>query len=299
MSSKKLLWLLPLCMLAACSQGGRPENDKSVSAATESAKTDSVNVSSVAPPINSPDRKIIHTADFHCMVKDVFTATTKLEQMVKLFGGIVQESHMDNSGYDTRTSYYTTDSLRETRIYTTTSFLTLRVPAANLDSVVNAIPALTTFIDSRTLRQSDVTYQYLANVLKNHGDNNLATDRALQLARKSHEPIEVEEYEDRKRDQNTSRKIENLNLADNVAYATLTVAFSQPQQVFVQTIVNPQYSAGTPFSVQCQAAVANGSAAVRAFAVFLITIWPLLLLLLIAGIIFRKLRNKQFILVKK
>lgn len=289
---------MPLLFLAACSNSGY-KNDYSKSAAAPASesmsKADSTPAIAMAPaPLNAPERKVIHTADFHCKVKNVFTAVTTLENLVKSVGGVVQESHMDNSGYDTRTAYYKPDSLRQTQTYTTTATLTLRIPSSAIDSVIGEIPSMTCFIDSRTLRQSDVTYRLLSNELKNQVGNPQNTSaRALALARKSKEPIEVQEYEDGKQEQKIGRKIENLSIMDDVNYATLTVAFSQPEQVFVQTIVNPGYFTHTPLLLQCKAALANGWDAVIAFAIGIINIWPLMLILFAVLIIYRRIRHRR------
>ncbi|MCD6010551.1 MAG: hypothetical protein K0Q79_413 [Flavipsychrobacter sp.] len=301
MSLKNLLWLLPLVCLAACSGGaGNSYYDNNPSAAKmESATSDSVAVAAADAPINSPKRKIIHTADFNCKVAEVFTATTKLENLVRSVGGIVQESQMNNTSYDTRTSYYTADSLRETKTYTPTATLTLRVPSQHIDSVVNAIPGMCTFVDSRVLKQSDVTYKYLANVLKNQVGNSNATKQAMKLAKKSHEPIQVQAYDNYTQEQRIDRKIENMNMDENINYATLTVALSQPEQVFVQTIVNPDYIAKTPFSLQCKSALNTGWELIKMFIVLCIRIWPLILVLIATLILVKRFTRRQLAVVKK
>lgn len=303
MSSKKLFWLLPLITLAACAQGsGNSDYAPKTAAGTSEnmIQTDSTAAIAANKPLTSPDRKVIHTVDFHCKVKDVFNATTKLEQLVKSVGGIVQDSHMDNSGYDSKTSYYTADSLRQTQTYTTTATLTLRVPVAYLDSIIQAIPGMASFIDSRTLKQSDITYKYLANELKNEvGDEKNTSARAMQLAKKSKDPIDVQEYDNNRQEQKINRKMENMQLMDDVTYATVTVAFSQPEQVYIQTIVNPDYFTRTPFTLQCKAALYNGGNLVRAFAVAMINIWPVLVLLIAGWVAFRKLRLRHIAMIKK
>ncbi|MFI5196815.1 MAG: DUF4349 domain-containing protein [Chitinophagales bacterium] len=303
MSSKNLLWLLPLITLAACAQGSR-NNDytpRTAAGAPEAVlATDSTATAAANKPITSPDRKVIHTADFNCKVLNVFNATSKLEQLVKSVGGIVQDSHIENNRSDIHTSYYTADSLRQTHTYTTTATLTLRVPVTYLDSIIQAIPGMTSFIDSRSLKQSDITYKYLANELKNEvGDDKSTSDRAMKLAKKSKDPIEVQEYETNRQEQKINRKMENMQLMDDVTYATVTVVFSQPEQVYIQTIVNPDYFTSPPFTLQCKAALYNGWSLVRAFAVAIINIWPVLLLLIAGWVAFRKFRPRHIAVIKK
>ncbi len=300
MSSKNLLWLLPLFLLAACGNSGGNYYESSPAAVKlENAATDSVAAAAADEPINSPRRKIIHTADFNCKVADVFVATTKLENLVKSVGGIVQESQMNNNSYDTKTSYYTADSLRQTKTYTPMATLTLRVPSQYLDSVVSALPGMCTFVDSRILKQSDVTYKYLSNVLKNQIGNNNTTKQALKLAKKSYEPIEVQEYDNYTQEQKIDRKIENMNMDENINYATLTVAFAQPEQVFVQTIVNPDYIAKTPFSLQCKSALNTGWELIKMFIVWCMKIWPLILICIATLVFVKRFTRRQLAVAKK
>ena len=289
---KKLLWLVPLFAAAACSNGGA--NREYNKATADSSATVSAAAPAIATvPPNPAEHKIKRTADFHCKVQNVFSAVTTLEQLVKANSGSVQESHIENSNSEIKTAYYKPDSLRQTQTYTTTALLTLKVPSERLDSIINAIPRLTTFLESRTLTQSDVTYQYMANELKGESNTSHTTAAALRLARKSKDAIDAGQYEIGQRDQQIDRKIANLQLADDVVYATVTVAFSQPEQVFVQTIVNPEHVTRIPFYARCQAAINSGSGLISAITIALIRVWPLLLLSAAAWIIFHKMRGRK------
>jgi hypothetical protein len=71
--------------------------------------------------------------------------------------------------------------------------------------------------------------------------------------------------------------MENNRLTDDVHYATINVTLKQPPMVYVQTIVNPDYITKAPFLVQCKSALTDGAELVKAIAVGILTIWPLLL----------------------
>ena len=303
MSAKKLLLLLPVLSLMACANGDRGTRYAATADST-SVQSEEGSTSPAVPAANTsaiiPGHKIIRTADLQCKVPNVFNATTRLEQLVRSVGGIVQESQLSNRNTEIKTAYYKPDSLKQLQTYTTTSFITLRVPYMYLDSVVNAIPAMANFIDSRTLKQSDVTYQYLANELKNQsGDNTQTTAQALHLAKKSREPIEVQQYNDSRQEEKIGRKIENMQLMDSVSYATITVAFSQPGQVYTQIIVNAAYVTATPFMLQCKAALNNGWDIVKAIAVAFLTIWPLLLVAALALLAYKIVVRRPLLLAKK
>ena len=301
MQTMKKIWLLSILVLASCGRSGSSGYENaSNTPATESSKSDTAASIAANAPINSPERKVIRTAEFTCQVNDVFVATTSLENLVKSVGGIVQDSHIDNAEFEKQTSYYTADSLRETTTYTTTSKMTLRVPVVYLDSVVKAISALSSFIDSRTLKQSDVTYQYLSNVLKNQvGTNNGLAGKIMQPAKKGREQLSVQYYDDSKQEQRIDRKIENMNLSENVSYATLTVAFSQPEQVYIHNIVNSAHMAKTPLLIQCRSAINSGWEMLMSFFILLIRLWPLMLAGLIAALLYKRLFRRNLSLSKK
>jgi len=285
---RKNAWLLmPLCLLAACAAKESPDvtSAKQLNAPSVAAAADSVSFASDISDINSSSRKVIRTADFRCRVDDVFTATTALERVVKGNGGIVQESRMANENNTTQSVYYKPDSLKQVQGYTTTAHLTLRVPAASLDSVVNAISGLSAFVEQRNLSQDDVTLRYLANALKNTGP--ATSTKPMDLAKKSSEAIQAEGYDDNRRDEKIARRMENLQLLDDANYATITVAFYQPERINTMAVVNTASFTEPPYKVQLMLAVSRGWELLRGFLLVCITIWPLWLLA-IAGIVLYK-----------
>lgn len=286
MSTKKLWWLLPLACLAACSDGSK-HTEYSRNSATETA------ADSVAMPLDAPERKIVRTADFRCEVANVLTAVNGLEHAVTSAGGIVQESRVENNTDMAKEVYYKSDSLKKIQTYTTTAMLTLRVPVAALDSVVHSIPAMVSFIDSRTLKQSDVTADYTANKLKIETGTKVYTPaKAVKLAKKAEDLVAVQQYEDDNAAQYINRKVEQMRLLDEVNYATLTIALSQPPQVHVQVVANPDYITAVPFFTQLGEAVREGSQLLQGLFVGLVTIWPLLIIAA-ALIYFFRLRRRK------
>jgi hypothetical protein len=282
-----LLLLSFAVLLAACdSQEGYTSESAPAETKELLATADSTSFASGISDINSSSRKIIRTADFRCQVKDVLTASTSLENTVKSVGGIIEESRMNNEKSYTQSSYYTADSLKQVQTYTTTAYLTLRVPVAALDSVVNAIPELTTFIEHRALAQEDVTLQYLSNSLKNEPAGR--TQKALDAAKKSEDIIAADDYLTRKHESTVDRRIYNLQLLDQANYATLKVEFFQPERVNTQIVINPDYYARPSFRTQFVVAISNGWQMIRQLFIALLYVWPLLVLALIAWMLYKK-----------
>jgi hypothetical protein len=299
MCAKKLVWLLPLAVLSACGKGQSNYNSGS------SADSAAVQSTSAAPPETKrfadtlTSHKIIRMADMQCRVNNVFSATTHLENLVHAVGGIVEESRMTNEITDTKTIYYKPDSLQRIQTSKPLASVTLRVPSRYLDSVVNAIPAMSTFIDSRNLKQQDVTYDYLKNELRgtlNTDDNTIA--QAHKLAKKSKEAIDVQQYENSRQQEKIDDKINNMRMLDNVAYATITITFSQPEQVLILPIANIAYYNELPTAIKLKIALTSGWEVMSSIAVFLVTIWPLLLFVSAGWIGYKKLSARKPLISK-
>jgi hypothetical protein len=298
MPSKKLLWLLPIIILTACGSGERPYGGESAAPLAAAAASDNESADSVPADlgsINSPNRKMIRTVDFQCKVPDVLRAVTVLEKKVANLGGMVAESHIDNSGGELSTLDYKPDSLKQVQIYRTTATLTLRVPATMLDSLSDLIPELSDFVVSRNLSQHDMTTTYLANQLRNKTGQLTDGTTKAQLAARNTDVIVAANYEDARNEKYIARQIGNLQLLDNVSYATLTVGFSQPDRTFIQTVANPGYTMRVPFATRCSVAWQGGLDLLEYIFVGLLAIWPLLLVLssgLLIGFTLMKQRKK-------
>ncbi len=294
MQLKNVCLLFPLVLLAACGAQQEHGNTDAPTPATAEevmAAADSVSFSSDIADINSGSRKVIRTADFRCRVNDVFTATSSLETIVKSVGGIVRESKMDNTTDYTQNVYHTADSIKQVHTYSTTARISLRIPGAMLDSVINAIPQLSEFIVQRNVQQNDVTLQYLSNALKNKVASN--DGKAMDLASKSKDAIQSDEYSENKQAQKIDRSIQNLKLLDDANYATLQVEFFQPERVTTQVVVNPEYYTKPSFSTQFIIALNNGWLMVRQLFIGLLYIWPLLIAAAVGWVLFKKFRKEK------
>ena len=283
----KLLALFGLLLAAGCSQ-----NQKEFSASSETApqQAEVANDRDVAAAgslaLDAPDRKIIHTADISLQVKNVLEATESIEEKAKQLGGIVEHSSFNNENVSTTTRPYTKDSLQEVHIYRSVATLTLRVPDGKRDSLINALPAMASFVHSRTLGQDDVTYEYMGNELKNKASDTIKK-QAIKKAKstddvlKSHGANKGNAYDD------IDRNLYNFELMDKVNYATVTVALHQPEQAYMQAIINMDHFTRPSFSTAAANAFNTGGWLFRQLMIGLIALWPLWLVVAII-IAFRK-----------
>ncbi len=257
-----LLCTLLAIILSSCANGGQNEY---------LASADSTSFAGNAADINSSSRKISKEADIKCRVTDVLATTTHIEQMVKSMGGLVAESSFENAVIDQRQYSYTTDSLKQVRTYTPTAHLTLRVPAQYLDSMMQTLPAMVSFVEQRKLQQTDLTLAYLGNALKKQ-----VTDTVTQTAQQLTA---------------VDRRMENLHILDRVNYATLTVALVQPPQVYAEIIADTDAAIRAPFYKRIGQSFLKGVIVLEEMVVALLTIWPVWLIVL--GIVIWYRRSKK------
>lgn len=286
--------VIPAFALAACGNNKSAYYHENAAPAAEKnagdyvATADSTNFSNEMSRLTSASRKRIRTADVRCRVTDVFRASTRMEQVVSSVQGIVVESTLKNEYAKQYDLPYTSDSLRRMQLYTPTANLTLRVPVASLDSVVNTLTAMAAFIDHRALTDQDYTLAYLANALKNkkagHSAGTITTNKNTTT-------LDVAKYEDQQEETKIDRSISNLKLLDDVAYATFTVELFQSQAASVETVINPHYVSRAGFGAELRTAVAGGANMLRDLLLFFVNIWPLMIMAVLGWWGYRRYRK--------
>jgi hypothetical protein len=167
------------------------------------------------------------------------------------------------------------------------------VPVAQLDSIVRLVPQEALFLHHRTLAQEDATLRYLSAELKNNKSAD-HTGEALAKAQKTSDVITASDYEDHRTERNIDRRIENLDILDRAAFATLTVEYYQPQSIDAQVVVNPAAAARTPLGARMAMALASGWRGMESLIVALVALWPLWLITATGVILFRGLGRGTF-----
>lgn len=283
MRSSSIYWVaIPMVTLFAC---GNVHYDQKAEAVTENAAPAADTTS-----LQSSSRKRIKTADIRCRVQDVTAATTKLERLVTSLDGIVVESVLRNDAQEQHEYPYSADSIRRVQLYTPVSTLTLKVPVTHLDSVVHTITAMAGYIDQRTLRDNDVTLQYLGNELRNAAV--IKDERTTDHTKKDSE-LDVRQYSEEKKSAFIERKIANLGILENVAYSTITVQLFQPQVADVQIALNPASITRAGFGTETATAFRTGVNVTRSIFIFFLQLWPLWIIAILLWFGYKRLLFKR------
>jgi hypothetical protein len=286
-----LLVIIPALTLVACSSGGNHYAEEAASSKRNPVEVaDSTTFRNDITALNSASRKRVRTADVRCRVNNVFKATTALEHAVIGMEGVIVESTLQNDFGRSEDIPYTADSLKRINLYTPTANLTLRVPAASLDSVVSTLTSMASFIDSRILKSEDKTLDYLSNSLKNKDATN---DSAPVTPGTKYTQLDVVAYKDREKENVIDRKIVNMSILDDVNYATFSVQLFQPQMADVQIVVNPDRVIHADFGTELLNSLRNGTDIFKNVFLFFLQLWPFLLLGAAAWFGYKKIAAKK------
>ncbi len=244
------------------------------------------------PPAPAAEKKLIRSADFNCRVKNAFAAVKQMENVVKEMGGSIEVSKIENEVTATK-EITKNDSIIQSHVYHTVATLVLRIPISRFDTLIHGIPGIVDFIVSRTIKENDVSLQYYGNMV--HAEAN--KQRLAEMNAKwtnSKNAIEIADYKDRKQDEQTNRELDNLNLQGNVSFASVSVKFTQPDQVYTETVFNPESLSQNTFGENCRDAWATSMNIFKGIFLAVVTIWPLLLIVagFVVGITLYKKRKR-------
>ncbi|MDD3388185.1 MAG: DUF4349 domain-containing protein [Prevotella sp.] len=201
------------------------------------------------------DRKITKTGDINFETKDIVKTKSAIQKQVKALKGYIESDEI--STYDERKS----------------NTLTIRIPSSSFDTLINNVAEQATKIDSREVRLSDVTEEYidLDKRLKTKKELEVRYIQLLQKATKVEEILKIEEQMGKLREDIESTEGRFRYLNGQVDYSTLNVTFYES---------NPDYNfwnrIGNGFS--------NGWETLLTFVVMLANLWAVILLA--TGIIF-------------
>ncbi len=279
-----LIAVMALAILCSCDNNASMEYTDAVAAVA-----DSTTFASDISTLNAPSRKRIRSATIRCRVTDVLSASNQIEKMTRSVDGVVAESSFSNTASDYHEYASGSDSLKKIHLYTPVSELTLRVPVSKLDSVATQISSLANHIEYRNMKDTDATFTYLSNALKNEAE--------LQVKPIPPQPkntLGSAVHQEERRTKITDRRIENLEILDNVAYSTFTVYLYEPLKADTYMTVNPVTITRAGFGAEMGQALRNGSVWMRNILIGLVEAWPLLLLAGAFMMLFRRWRKLSF-----
>ena len=246
--------------------------------------TDSTAVSSSAA-VEKKDgkQKFIRTADIKFKVKNVVKSTYAIENTTQKFGGFVTYTSLQSTISDQVKTKISQDSTLETTKYTVQNDITIRVPNTQLDTVIKIIAKQIDFLDFRLIKADDVSLKLLSNQLSQK--RNTVTQKRVEKAidakgKKINDVMEAENALANQKEANDNSIIEKLSLEDQINFSTITLQLYQNETIKQEIIASEKDSdAYKPnLGIQIIDSLKNGWYILETIFVFLINLWPFLLI---------------------
>lgn len=224
-----------------------------------------------ANQIRDTSKKIIKNGSIEFETTNINATRKRILQSLKKYGGYVDEDNQStNSGID-RKEYN----------------LKISIPARYFDFLVDSVSASADKIDSKNISVTDVTTRYID--IKTRLDNKkILENRYLELLKRGTKISDLLEIENKLTEirsdiESTQGQLNYLN--KQVAYSSLDITF------YTQHV--EKADKGTGLGYKLKTALADGWNILQSLFFGVITIWPVIIMLLIAYWLFKKWRRTR------
>lgn len=288
--------LVIITLLFSCKKA---DNAATADIADTQTTADSTAVSSSAAVEKKDSKqKFIRTADIKFKVKNVVKSTYAIENAVAKFGGFVTYTNLQSTINDQIKTKISQDSTLETTKYTVENNITIRVPNTQLDTVIKSIARQIDFLDFRVIKADDVSLKLLANQLsqKRSAANEKRVEKAIDVkGKKINDIMEAENALANQKEENDNTAINTLSLQDQVNFSTVTLQLYQNETIKQEITASEKDSnAYKPnLGLQILDSLKNGWYIIEAIFVFLINLWPFILIGLGGYFIYKKYGKKE------
>ena len=293
------LTLLVVSLVFSCKEGSaKSENASAMEASVETgAEAKDATSSSAAVEPKKSNRKFIRKGDIKFRVKNVPKSTYAIEDATTKFGGFVTYTNLQSTISEKNETKVSRDSTLETTKYIVENNITIRVPNTRLDTVIKTIAKQVDFLDYRLITADDVSLELLKNQMTQNRSNN--SEKRIEKAiddkgKKLNNIIDAEDHLTDKKEQNDTSKLENLSLKDQVNFSTLTLQIYQRETVKQEMIANEKsINAYRPnIGLQIWDSLKTGWFMLEAIIAFIVQLWGIALIILLAWFGYKKLLKK-------
>ncbi|HRG59582.1 MAG TPA: DUF4349 domain-containing protein [Bacteroidia bacterium] len=252
-------------------------------------------LSSNAAVVNTKDtvHQFVRTAEMKCLVNNVVESTHAFERIVAQYNGFVTYTHLHSNVNSFREIPIGVDSILSSSTYTVVNNISLRVPNIHLDTVLKSFAQYIEYFDYRIIKADDVALQLMGNRLSYNRNINSA-DRMqqalLQQKAKLNEITTMEESIHDKQAQADAAYLQNVALKDKIAYSTVTIELYQPKTVMQQLRLTEEHLGKYEPSLASKIihALSFGWHIFESIVLFILKLWPLAMLGLIAYVAVKK-----------
>lgn len=322
--SRLILPILLLAALAACSR--QPETAAEAPMAGEQAKasdasrvatiqrdapakpapmapaaadsgTDAAQLVSSATSYSDAQRRFIRTAQAQFRVKDVYKSALAIEDEVAAQGGFVVKNEIDAQTLSTQRRPMGDGKLLELAEYSVRGNLIVRVPSEHAQAFLRAIVDQMQFLDHRNFdaldAQFDLLRQQLAYQRSQQAQQELG--QAAQQGGELDQKVDAIQARGAARSGRDDALVAQKEFEDRIAFATLNLTLYQTPQIRRTELVDVEavFEQNSPgFLTRLGGSLRVGWYGVLDVLLALVKLWPLWLLLVVAGVFWRRLRKK-------
>ncbi|MCF6141874.1 DUF4349 domain-containing protein [Flavobacterium sp. K77] len=284
-----LLPLLLIILAISCKKADALEETASDTTTSSSGSTNILSSAAAVEPKNS-DRKFVRTADIKFKVKNVPISTYIIENATTKFGGFVTNTNLQSTISEKNEVKISQDSTLEITKYTVENNITIRVPNTQMDTVIKTIAKQIDFLEYRVIKADDVSLQLLSNQLKEKREANQEkrlTKAIDSKGKKLNEVVQAENDLNQKSEQKDNSKLENISLADQVNFSTLTLQIYQRETIKKEMIANEkQYRQG--FGSKIIDGLENGWYLIEGIISLIVQLWSIILIGILGYFVYKK-----------
>jgi len=234
-------------------------------------------------------KQFVKTAEVDMEVKDVYGATISIEKHLISLGGFVTQSRMEAQTLSENTYNISDESSMLIRKFQNQNRMQVRVPTEKLGEFLDFINDKKVFLNSRIISAEDVT----ANIKLSKMEAERQTKPSTNISQLKTGKDKVK-LDDENMSQANSQKYSDEILADQLKYSTVDIYIKEPSTSVAKIpIVNTknidnEYKYNFFFDVKN--AFVEGFYLIQQIFIFLISIWPIVLL---GGLVFYFWRRRK------
>lgn len=276
MKTKILSISLVALLLIGCKKG------EQVNSSTDYETTVSADSVSVAATQEIEGKKFVKTAEVDMEVKDVYGATISIEKHLISLGGFVTQSRMEAQTLSENTYNISDESSMLIRKFQNQNRMQVRVPTEKLGEFLDFINDKKVFLNSRIISAEDVT----ANIKlsKMEAERQAKTGTNISQLKTGKDKVKLD---DENMSQANSQKYSDEILADQLKYSTVDIYIKEPStsvaKIPIVNTKNIDNDYKYNFFFDIKNAFVEGFYLIQQIFVFLISIWPFVLL---GGLVF-------------
>lgn len=258
-------------------------------------------IASGAASVSNDDgvHKLIRTAHIKLKVKNVATATQQIEDIILKRNGIILKSSITNESPYVQTIVVSKDSACNLYYNNLKATLNLRVPYQQLDSALRQIAPLALMIDYRKVDAEDVTFKLMADRLKKirlEKKQGRMSNVIASRSGKINDAMNAEQQLDNALAEADQTRIAELITNDRILFSSIHIELYQDVTIHKEIVPHKELNvkAYTPgFGSQIVGAFKEGFSFLGDLTIFIITGWPVWLLIAACVYIFLFIRKKR------